>query len=360
MSPLMEILKRRIARRGPISLADYMDLALGHPKYGYYMQRDPFGQAGDFITAPEVSQMFGELIGLWCVVVWDTMGRPAPVVLAELGPGRGTLLADALRAARAQPDFVDAARVHLVETSPFLKKRQRSTLAATHPKLTVQWHDRLKDVPSSGPMLLIANEFFDALPIRQYVRTGEGWQERRIGLHPDGSGFAFVLEKARGADLSEGLACGTLMEVCPEGVALAHMIGDRLARCGGAALVIDYGYWPSVPGESLQSVRRHAFHDVLDRPGEADLTAHVDFAALITAAESAGARAHGPIAQGVFLRRLGIEARAQALMAGGTSEQGARTASAFRRLVHPTEMGSLFKVLALVNSNLPPPPGFAA
>jgi NADH dehydrogenase [ubiquinone] 1 alpha subcomplex assembly factor 7 len=360
MSPLVDILKRRIARRGPISVAEYMALALGHPKYGYYMQHDPFGQAGDFITAPEVSQMFGELIGLWCVVVWDTMGRPAPVALAELGPGRGTLLADALRAARARPDFVDAVRVHLVETSPFLRKRQRSTLAATHPKLKTQWHDRLEEVPASSPVLLIANEFFDALPIRQYVRVSEGWRERRIGLQPGGSGFAFVLEKASGADLPVGLQCGTMVEVCPEGVMLARAIGDRVTRCGGAALVIDYGHWPNVPGESLQSVRRHAFHDVLDRPGEADLTAHVDFAALISAARSAGALTYGPIPQGVFLARLGIEARAQALMAGGTSGQGSRIATAFRRLVHPAEMGSLFKVLALTNPDLAPPPGFDA
>src|SRR5512134_920579 len=258
MSPLVEILKRKIASEGPISVAEYMALALGHPKYGYYMQRDPFGQAGDFVTAPEISQMFGELIGLWCVVVWETMGRPVPVVLAELGPGRATLLADALRAARARPDFVAAVRLHLVETSPFLRKRQRRTLAATHPKLKAQWHDRLEDMPASNPVLLIANEFFDALPIRQYVRVDEGWWERRIGLQPDGSGFAFVLEKANGADLPEGLERGTLLEVCPEGVALARTMGARVTRCGGAALVIDYGRWPSVPGESLQSVRRHA------------------------------------------------------------------------------------------------------
>ena len=360
MSPLVEILRRKIARKGPISLGEYMALALGHPKYGYYMQRDPFGQAGDFITAPEVSQMFGELIGLWCVVVWDTMGQPAPVMLAELGPGRGTLLSDALRAARARPDFVAAVRVHLVETSPFLKERQSRTLDATHPRLKAQWHDRLEDVPASGPILLIANEFFDALPIRQYVRAGEGWRERRIGLRAGGSGFAFVLEKVSGSDLPEGVECGTVVEVCPEGISLAGEIGNRVRRCGGAALVVDYGHRQGVQGESLQSVRRHAFHDVLDRPGDADLTAHVDFAALVTAAQSAGARTYGPIAQGAFLARLGIGARAQALMAGGTGDQAQRIASALRRLVHPAEMGLMFKVLALTNPDLPPPPGFDA
>jgi NADH dehydrogenase [ubiquinone] 1 alpha subcomplex assembly factor 7 len=260
------------------------------------------------------------------------MGRPAPVLLVELGPGRGTLLADALRAARARPDFVAAVRVHLVETSPFLRERQRMTLAATHPKLKAQWHDRLEDVPASGPVLLLANEFFDALPIRQYVREEEGWRERRIGLQPGGSGFAFVLEEANGADLPEGLEYGVLVEICPQGAALARTIGDRVTRCGGAALVIDYGYWPSVPGESLQSVRRHAFHDVLDRPGDADLTAHVDFSALIAAARSAGALTYGPVAQGVFLTRLGIGARAQALMAGRASDRASQIATAFRRL----------------------------
>ena len=361
MSPLLEILRRRIARTGPISIAEYMALALGHPQYGYYMHRDPFGEAGDFVTAPEISQMFGELLGLWCVVLWEQMGCPVPVLLAELGPGRGTLLADALRAARTRPDFAASVRVHLVETSPFLKRRQQMTLAQIDLGLAAQWHQRLEDVPASQPLLLIANEFFDALPIRQYVRVDDGWQERKIGLKPDRSNLAFVLEKATEPDLPEGLGMiesGSVVETCAEAAALARTLGQRVTRCGGAALIIDYGHLQSGPGETLQSVRRHSFQDVLHRPGEGDLTAHVDFAALAAAARSAGARTYGPLAQGIFLARLGIGARAQALIAHSKGDQAAAITASFRRLVHPTQMGLMFKALAVANPDLPPPPGF--
>jgi NADH dehydrogenase [ubiquinone] 1 alpha subcomplex assembly factor 7 len=358
MSPLVKILRRHIARTGPITVEEYMGLALGHPKHGYYMHHDPIGEAGDFITAPEISQMFGELIGLWCVVVWEQMARPDPVLLAELGPGRGTLLADALRAACAQPDFAAAVRVHLVETSPFLRKRQHRTLATTHPGQEAQWHDRLEDVPKTAPLLLVANEFFDALPIRQYVRTDDGWRERKIGLRQDGSGFAFVLDEVADPTLPEAAERGSVVEKCSEATRLVHRTGERVTRYGGAALIIDYGYSHGASGETLQAVRRHAFHDVLDRPGEADLTAHVDFAALIAAGRSAGARTHGPVPQGAFLARLGIGARTQALLERATSDQANTIATACRRLVHPAEMGLMFKVLALVNPSLPPPPGF--
>lgn len=363
MSPLAKILIRRIARRGPLSIAEYMALALGHRRYGYYMHRDPLGTAGDFITAPEISQMFGELVGLWWVVLWQQMGAPIPVTLAELGPGRGTLMADALRAAQICPGFVAAARVHLVETSPFLKRRQQMTLAARHPALDVKWHERLEDIPASGPLLLVANEFFDALPIRQYVRAEDGWRERKVGLGPDKHNFVFVLEKVAEPMLPEGLAGvenGALVETCPEGQDLARAIGHRISRNGGAALIIDYGHSRSIPGETLQSVRRHAFHNVLDWPGDADLTAHVDFAALLAAARDMGARAYGPVPQGVFLTRLGIEARAQALITQAKIDQAIDIAAALQRLVDPTEMGSMFKVLALTNPGLPPPPGFDA
>ncbi len=348
---------------GPISVADYMTLALGHPRYGYYMARDPLGAAGDFITAPEISQMFGELIGLWCAVVWQQMGRPAPVLLVELGPGRGTLLADALRAARTRPDFAAALRVHLVETSPFLRKQQEMTLAKRHPGLKVEWHERLEDAPAVAPILVVANEFFDALPIRQYVRTGEGWWERRIGLGANAEGFAFALEKVDEPDLPQAWAVaerGVIVETGAQGAALARTIGARTAQTGGAALVIDYGYTHPAPGETLQAVRHHVFQDILDRPGETDLTAHVNFAALAAAAEDGGARAYGPIAQGLFLSRLGIAARAQALMAGARRDQAASIASGLRRLVHPAEMGAMFKALALAHPHLPPPPGFIA
>ncbi|HSK30447.1 MAG TPA: SAM-dependent methyltransferase [Candidatus Limnocylindria bacterium] len=354
-------MRRRIARTGSISIADYMAVALGHPQYGYYMHRDPFGAPGDFVTAPEISQIFGELIGLWCVVVWEQMAQPAPVLLTELGPGRGTLLADALRAATsARPEFAAAVRLHLVETSPFLRERQRICLAATHPGLEARWHDRLENVPKTHPLLLIANEFFDALPIRQYVRTNDRWQERRIGLRPDGSGFVFVLEAVSNPTLPEPTEYGSVVERCPAAARLAYEIGARVTRHGGAALIIDYGYSHGASAETLQSVRHHAFHDVLDHPGDADLTAHVDFGALLAAARGAGARTYGPIPQGAFLARLGIEPRTEALLERATSDQATAIATAFRRLVHPAEMGLMFKAVAVASPDLPPPPGFDA
>lgn len=340
-----------------------MSLALSHPRYGYYMTRDPLGESGDFITAPEISQMFGELIGLWCVVLWQQMGSPAPVILTELGPGRGTMMADALRAARTQPGFAAAVRVHLVETSAFLRRRQQMTLAASQPGLGVQWHERLQDVPRSGPLLLVANEFFDALPIQQYTRADDGWRERRIGLGPDGQSFMFVLEKVAEPVLPESLARiepGMLVETCAEAIKLARAIGHRVARDGGAALVIDYGHSQSAAGETLQSVHRHAFQDVLDRPGDADLTAHVDFAALLAGAQDSGARTYGPVPQGAFLARLGIEARARALIAHAQADQAASIVTSLRRLVHPAEMGLMFKAVALTNPDLSTPPGFGA
>lgn len=327
------------------------------------MHRDPLGEAGDFITAPEVSQMFGELIGLWCVVLWRQMGEPASIILAELGPGRGTLMADALRAARREPDFAAAVRVHLVETSPFLRRRQQTVLTASHPGMGVQWHERLQNVPRAGPLLLIANEFFDALPIRQYVRTDGGWRERRIGLKHDRREFVFVLENIAEPLLPPSLAdieTGMVVETGAERTKLAQAIGHRIAHDGGAALVIDYGHIHSAPGDTLQAVRRHAFQGVLDRPGEADLTAHVDFAALLAAARSSGVRTYGPLPQGMLLARLGIEARARTLIAQAQPDQAAGIASSLRRLVHPVEMGLMFKAVALTNKNLPPPPGFDA
>jgi NADH dehydrogenase [ubiquinone] 1 alpha subcomplex assembly factor 7 len=335
--------------------------ALGHPRHGYYTSRDPLGGDGDFITAPEVSQMFGELIGLWCVATWQAMGRPDPVNLVELGPGRGTLIADGLRAAaRTVPEFPGALRLHLVETSPVLRDRQRRALAPIRPRIRPAWHRSLSSVPHS-PVLVIANEFFDALPIRQYVRAADGWRERMVGLSPDGARFRFLERPAGAPDpvpAASGSGEGDIVEVCPEGTATAGAIGERVARDGGAALIVDYGHPRSAPGDTLQAVRRHVFDDVLDRPGEADLTHHVDFEVLARAASAAGARPYGPIPQGVFLGRLGIEHRAEALLGSATPEQAADIRSALRRLVHPREMGELFKVLAVVHPGLMPPPGF--
>ena len=361
-TPLGQRVAARIARFGPMSLAEYMAMVLSDPEHGYYMTGDPFGARGDFITAPEVSQMFGELIGLWCAETWQDMGAPEPILLVELGPGRGTLMADALRAARLAPAFHRALRPHLVEISPVLRARQRDALArAAGDAAAPTWHDSLASVPE-GALLLIANEFFDALPIRQFEKRAHGWCERLVVLAPDGglalapappSPLSAALLPPERADAPEG----AVAEVSAAGVALAGDIGRRLAAHGGAALVIDYGHSTPGTGATLQALRGHARHDVLDDPGTADLTAHVDFTALAGAAEAAGA--HGPVPQGAFLEALGIGARSDALRAAATPAQAADVAAARRRLTHPEEMGELFKALALTHSESKPPAGFA-
>jgi NADH dehydrogenase [ubiquinone] 1 alpha subcomplex assembly factor 7 len=358
---LETLLRRRIAAAGPITVAEYMAEALGHPRHGYYVRRDPFGEAGDFTTAPEVSQMFGELVGLWCRVTWEIMGYPAPFNLVELGPGRGTLMADALRAvgnSSGGAAFGAALRLHMVETSPVLRARQRRTLGAAHPDRRVRWHERFAAIPG-GPLIVVANEFFDALPVHQYVRSGATWLERKVGVEDDR--FAFVLEPAPDPSVPpdlERVADGSLVEACPAAEALAGAIAARIARFGGAALIIDYGHRRSAPGDTLQAVRGHAYAGVLDAPGDADLTHHVDFEALIRAATAAGAVPLGPIPQMVLLSRLGIAARAETLLAKATPPQAEAIRSAAHRLVHPREMGEIFKALALIHPAQPVPPGF--
>ena len=359
---LGRILARRIRQAGPLTVASFMAEALGHPAHGYYRTRDPLGQAGDFTTAPEISQMFGELVGLWCVELWQAMGTPAAVNLVELGPGRGTLMADALRAARLRPGFHAALRLHLVETSPPLREIQAATLRAAAPALTPSWHDSLADVPD-GPLLLVANELFDALPIHQFQRTGDGWRERvvtlagndetlRFGLAPAGPALALLSPAQRAAPP------GAIAEASPAAIALAADIARRVTAEGGAALVIDYGPAESAAGDSLQALRRHQPADPLATPGEADLTAHVDFAALARAAREAGAAVHGPVTQGAFLSRLGIEMRAARLAQRATASQAQDVRAALARLLGPAEMGTLFKVLAIAAPALPVPPGF--
>ncbi len=357
---LADVLRGRIARTGPVGIADFMAEALGHPDHGYYMTRDPLGAAGDFITAPEISQMFGELIGLWCAEMWRSDLAPRPAGLVELGPGRGTLMADALRAARMMPGFADALTVHLVETSPPLQAMQQRALAGCGGA----WHRSLAEVPD-GPLLLIANEFFDALPVRQFALTQEGWRERMVALDAAGGGFRFVLaSEILAADTAipqEILALaqpGDIAETCPAGLALAEDIGRRIVRHGGAALIIDYGHAASAPGETLQAVRAHERHDPLDAPGEADLTAHVDFAALSRAAARAGAATHGPTPQGLFLSRLGIAERVERLRRSATPDQALDVETACHRLIAAEEMGTLFKALAITPPTMPAPPGF--
>ncbi len=359
---LAERLKARIAATGPISVADYMAACLGDADDGYYMRRDPLGAAGDFTTAPEISQMFGELLGLWCAEVWRRAGAPAPVNLVELGPGRGTLMADALRAAAAaMPDFRGALAVHLVETSPTLRALQQSALADAAP----HWHDGLETVPA-GPALILANEFFDALPVRQFQRAADDWRERLVTIDAEGGGFAFTLAARPGGFDGDshpalaGAAVGAIAETCPAALDLAGRIGRRLNRDVGAALIVDYGPAARAPGDSLQAVKAHAYHPVLADPGAADLTAHVDFESLLGAAAAAGAGTFGPVTQGALLARLGIRERLQRLLAGADADRQAALLAAHRRLTDGDEMGSLFKAVAFVglDSASPPPPGF--
>ncbi|MGB5948415.1 MAG: SAM-dependent methyltransferase [Parvibaculum sp.] len=360
MTPLAEHLARLIRTTGPLPLSHYMALALGHPEHGYYMTRDPLGARGDFITAPEVSQMFGELLGLWIADTWFAQGRPSPFILCELGPGRGTLMADALRALRSVPGILDAARLHLVETSPALRAEQ----AARLPHAT--WHERFEGVPP-GPLFLIANEFFDALPISQFIRTEQGWCERHVALREgDGDAPAFMpvlapVPLASDAVLPPAMRAapaGSIAEISSASTAIAEAIAARIAAPGGAALVIDYGHARSAPGDTLQALRAHRFADPFEAPGEADITAHVDFEELAHAARRGGAAAHGPVEQGAFLKALGIEARAAALKSRATPKQAHDIDSALRRLTASEEMGSLFKVLALTPTDAPSPAGF--
>lgn len=352
---LAQLIIDRIRQDGPISIASYMADCLLHPVHGYYTTRDPLGAQGDFVTAPEISQMFGELIGLCLAQSWMDQDRPTPFTLAELGPGRGTLMADILRATRSVPGFHAAASIMLVEASPSLRAVQKATLGAADPV----WLDSAEALPEQ-PLFAVANEFFDALPVRQFVRAGPGWQERRIGVQDDALVFGLGPPAAQ-ADLADRLADtrdGDLVEVRPAAETVTTCLARRIVDHGGAALVIDYGDWRS-QGDTLQAVRAHEPCDVLDTPGEADLTAHVDFEAIAVAAARAGC-AHSRLApQGVFLERLGITARAQALAAAGNLTGTALDllVGAHRRLTHPDEMGNLFKILGLYPQDRAAPPG---
>jgi SAM-dependent MidA family methyltransferase len=320
----------------------------------YAAPRDPFGRAGDFTTAPEICQAFGECLGLWAAVAWQQMGRPDPVLLVELGPGRGTLMADALRAiAEVAAPFRAALRLHLVETSPALRQAQRARLDGA----ACTWHDRVADLPP-GPAIILANEVFDALPIRQFIRRGAAWQERAVA-----AGRFVEIAAADAPPLPAAAPEGAVREVSEAGLALAAGLAARCAAQGGAALILDYGPAESGFGDTVQAVAGHRPADPLaGPPGHADLTAHVDFAALGAAARAAGAAVRGPLPQGVFLQRLGLMTRA-AMLAQAAARAGNRSAaglllSGAERLVAPEAMGRLFKALALCHPALPPLPGF--
>lgn len=350
-----DVLARRIRAEGPMSVADYMAIALSHPEVGYYATRDPFGPSGDFVTAPEVSQVFGELLGLWCAERWQAMGEPQQLLLVELGPGRGTLMADALRAAQLLPAFRAALDIHLVEASALLREQQRRALASEQ----ITWHRSFAEVPE-GPLLLIANEFFDALPIRQFVKTSEGWAERLIALDEGEDQLVWAVGRLLppGLPLPQDAQQGSIAELSPLGTALAEEIGRRLARFGGAALIIDYGHDGKAIGDSFQALRQHRPLDPLECPGDADLTAHVNFGSLVAAAEKAGAKAHGPVEQTRFLEALGIKERSEALARNATPQQRRQLLAALDRLISPSHMGSLFKAVALTPPDSSIPAGF--
>lgn len=359
-TPLGARLEQRIIRDGPISVHDYMESCLADRSDGYYLTRQPIGHDGDFITAPEISQMFGELIGAWAVAVWQQMGAPSNVTVAELGPGRGTLMQDALRVFKTVPELAGSAAIALIETSPVLRETQRETLRDFPAPLN--WFERIEDVPH-GPLILIANEFIDALPIRQMLRVHGTWHERSVTLGADG-GFAFcpgepvpsdaVPAWMQNLDAQEG----AIAETRPAAVKLLASLAERSRHAPLAALIADYGHEASAPGDTLQAVARHRFADPLAAPGETDLTAHVDFAALKDTATALGLAAYGPMPQGQFLLELGLAARCEQLMQNTTDDQKAALYSGAARLADPRQMGALFKVLILQTSRLAPPPPF--
>ena len=359
-SPLESEIRRLIGAAGPMPVAEYMRLCLTHPQYGYYLTRDPIGTQGDFITAPEISQMFGELIGLWMAAVWRQMGAPENVRVIELGPGRGSLMIDALRAAKIVPGFHDAVVLHLVEISPALQALQERRLQAFG--IPILWHPTLEDVPG-GPSIILANEFIDALPVHQAVKRADGWHERVIEIRADGS-FGFGLAGAALTNFATTLPrpvreapAGAIFEWRDDAIALE--LGRRV-RSNGAALILDYGHSRSAPGDTLQAVAAHAFADPLQAPGRVDLTAHVDFEALAYTAESIGACVHGPVPQRDFLFHLGIYERAARLKAGTTDDKAIEIDLALSRLIAagPRGMGELFKALAIADPRLGPLPGF--
>ena len=356
MTPLGREIAETIAQDGPITLERYMALCLGHPAYGYYATRDPFGASGDFVTAPEITQMFGELLGLWCAEVWRRMGEPARVALIELGPGRGTLMADALRAAKTLPGFFEAVEVTLVETSPTLREIQREKLAGAG--VAIRWASTIEQALGALPVLVLANEFYDALPIRQFVRTEAGWRERMVGLVDGELGFGLAAEPPVDLRLPSR-PVGFVLEINPQGVAVAARVGAHIAAHGGAALAIDYGEGYSA-GDTLQAMRGHGFVDPLAEPGEADVTAQVDFGALARAARGAGCATMSLLPQACLLERLGLQARAEALKRRATPAQRAALDAAALRLTDrsPSGMGALFKALAFGHPSLGPLPGF--
>lgn len=360
MNPLARRIASRIALTGPITVADFMAEALTHPQLGYYRRADPLGRGGDFITAPEISQMFGELVAIWLYSAWKACGGPLPATLAEIGPGRGTLMKDMLRTfARLDPQFAAGIGFAIIEASPRLAELQKQTLAGvpTRP----EWFGHVDQLPDR-PLFIVGNELFDALPVRQYVKSADGWRERVIGLQDDGS-LAFMagagsVDAALLPPDATSASEGSVVELAPARSALMEAIAARLERDSGAGLFIDYGYERPAVGDTLQAVRRHAYDHVLAHPGEADLTAHVDFAALAEAARANGLDAH-VMTQGDFLLAMGLLERAGRLGASRDAAEQERIRGEVDRLASPEAMGTLFKALTVVPKGAAIPPSVA-
>ncbi|WP_048648448.1 class I SAM-dependent methyltransferase [Nitratireductor soli] len=357
MTRLGERIAALIAATGPIGIADYMALCLFDPEEGYYTTREPFGTAGDFTTAPEISQMFGELCAVWLHAAWQAGGAPERPLIAEIGPGRGTLMKDMLRTLARLDTLLSAeARVFMIETSPRLTQVQKATLAGA--PVAPDWVSAVGDLPD-GPLFIIGNELFDAVPIRQYVKTATGWRERVVGL--DGEARLAFLAGPGAPDPAllppdaPGAPEGAIAEIAPARTALMQEIATRIARRGGAGLFIDYGYAKPATGDTLQAMRGHAYADILAEPGQADLTAHVDFSALSDAARDQGLAAH-LLTQGDFLLGLGLLQRAGRLGAGKDAAEQDAIGAAVERLAGPQAMGTLFKVLAIAPSTATVPP----
>lgn len=363
MTPLDGLIREIIALEGPLSIETFMTLALYHPIHGYYRSKDPIGRGGDFITAPEISQMFGELIGVFAAEVWLMMGSPAPFRLIELGPGRGTLMSDALRTLRQLPHLHASLEVHLVEVNAGLREVQKKSLERSGAACV--WHEAWEDLPA-GPAVILANEFFDCLPVKHYVAQADGWHERLIGLGGSSGDLTFGLSP--GALPGEGALWldegqrqtkpGSILEIGFAGMALMKNLAARVAREGGALLVIDYGYQSQISGETLQAVKNHEFADPLRDIGEADLTALVDFKRLAQAAQESGALTYGPVSQGSWLKAMGIAERAEVLKRAANPRQAGEIDAALTRLTAPNAMGDLFKVLAVTDQGLSEVPGF--
>lgn len=360
MNALAERLGRLIAHEGPITLAQYMAIASHERALGFYGgEHDPLGSKGDFVTAPEISQMFGELLFVWCMGQWRKQGSPGTARLVELGPGRGTMMSDVLRAAKTAPDFLAAIDVVLVESHPALRTQQETRLAATG--VPISWTEDLKPEVFDRPVFVLANEFFDSLPVRQFLRAEEGWRERMVGI--DASGALDLVISPIAADAfvpgdRRGDLPGSIAEISDSAKALSSILAQGIAEQGGAALIIDYGNAAPAGAPTLQAIRAHRPARLLEDPGEVDLSAHVDFGVLAASARQEGAAVFGPVTQGQFLESLGIRARAEVLSLGRAAEVAGSLSRDVERLIGSQEMGELFKVMAILPPGASPPTGF--